>query len=262
MADGETRAVRPGELYQSLKLFADHFRFRARVEEHVTPDGTQSRCLCRAQRNASRTREAVDEVEIAAPAHPVHEPPHGARFLGESAAHVVVYSTHVRHGGEPGIEHRLNFQPRHATGHRPGPESLVLLGFHGHVQQHFLVQLESDAGQAARIGGVRQDRVGDGSRKLDGTQAVQATITQVVDDDADGGQLTRPVGALGNAMACDAQGAGEQEPVTRNARTSARKRGCAIHDAAPGSRRWRSRQHRQELRLCRMSRPLSKFRAS
>ena len=77
MADGEARAARPGELYQSLELFADHFRVRIRVEKHVTPDGTQSRLACRVQRNASRARETVDEVEIPVPAHPLHEQERG-----------------------------------------------------------------------------------------------------------------------------------------------------------------------------------------
>jgi hypothetical protein len=40
MADCEARAVRAGELNQSLELFADHFGVRSSVEKDVTADGT------------------------------------------------------------------------------------------------------------------------------------------------------------------------------------------------------------------------------
>jgi hypothetical protein len=47
---------------------------------------------------------------------------------------------------------------------------------------------------------VRQDRVGDGSWKLEGAQAVVAAISQIIDDDADGGKLAALVGILGASL--------------------------------------------------------------
>jgi hypothetical protein len=89
--------------------------------------------------------------------------------------------------GEPGVEHRLEFEARHAIDQGAWTKSLIQLRFHGDVQKHFLVELESDTREAARIGRVRQDRIGYRTWKLESAQAVPATVTQIVDDDTDGG---------------------------------------------------------------------------
>ena len=122
----------------------------------------------------------------------MHQPFHIAGKAGEQTAHVVVDADDVRERVQVIAHGRKEFLPGHVQCQGAGAEETVLVlfqGLHGQMQQHFLAVPVGQFGHDCCMGGMREDGVGQGTGQFYGLQILISAITDIINNDADQGNL-------------------------------------------------------------------------
>jgi len=131
-------------------------------------------------------RQAVHEVQAPLAQH-AEDDPDRAPLLHELRAHVVVHPPHMGNGLQVLQQGSSNLLRRHGgeEGSAAGIPVGEPVGFHGKVQKNLTARPMGRLGGGPGVGGVRQDREGQGG--LDGQQPPQrlGIVTDVVDENGD-----------------------------------------------------------------------------